>query len=337
MMMAASVCLSLAAQIAENIDYIRFMPPKTPENSTKWWASVIMAGPGWVVFGVAKQIMGVFLAVYVMSYLGGSEANATEPVHQFFAMYQSMMPRWLAVALAVILVVMSQIKINVTNAYSGSLAWTNAYSRMSKRHISRTAFVFLNVGISLALMEYNMFSVLSTVLGFYSNVAIAWIFIVAADIAINKSLLKISPVYPEFRRGMIPNFNPVGIGSLALSAAISLAMYFGAFGSLFTAYSAMAAAIIAVVATPLIALATKGKYYRRRTHDGIEEPLFDEHGNPSNTIYTCCVAGEEVERPDVIASAVAGPDGEKRYISSLALSLDKGGDHVLPADLKPRG
>lgn len=37
-----------------------------------------------------------------------------------------MMPHWLAITLAVILVVISQIKINVTNAYSGSLAWTNS-------------------------------------------------------------------------------------------------------------------------------------------------------------------------------------------------------------------
>src|SRR3954447_10872680 len=36
-MLAAGVCLSLIAQIAEQIDYLRFMPPKTPENSRKWW------------------------------------------------------------------------------------------------------------------------------------------------------------------------------------------------------------------------------------------------------------------------------------------------------------
>ena len=32
-LLAAGVCLSLIAQIAEQIDYLRFMPPKTPENS----------------------------------------------------------------------------------------------------------------------------------------------------------------------------------------------------------------------------------------------------------------------------------------------------------------
>lgn len=45
-MLAAGVCLSLIAQIAEQIDYLRFMPPKTPENAHRWWTAVIVAGPG---------------------------------------------------------------------------------------------------------------------------------------------------------------------------------------------------------------------------------------------------------------------------------------------------
>ncbi len=42
--------------------------------------------------------------------------------------------------LAVALVVISQIKINVTNAYSGSLAWTNSFTRVTK-HLPRPARV----------------------------------------------------------------------------------------------------------------------------------------------------------------------------------------------------
>src|ERR1700761_8985983 len=65
-MLAAGVCLSLIAQIAEQIDYLRFMPPKTPANSRRWWAAVITAGPGWVFFGAIKQVIGLFLAVYLI-------------------------------------------------------------------------------------------------------------------------------------------------------------------------------------------------------------------------------------------------------------------------------
>src|SRR6185437_14379768 len=37
MMLAAGVCLSLMAQIAEQIDYLRFMPPRTDANRKSWW------------------------------------------------------------------------------------------------------------------------------------------------------------------------------------------------------------------------------------------------------------------------------------------------------------
>ncbi|MBF6329010.1 purine-cytosine permease family protein [Nocardia transvalensis] len=327
---AAGVCLSLIAQIAEQIDYLRFMPPKTPENSRKWWGWVLLAGPGWVVFGAIKQVVGLFLAVYLIANLPGAQDIANQPVHQFLEIYRDMVPSWLAMTLAVVLVVISQIKINVTNAYSGSLAWTNSFTRVTKTYPGRLLFLGLNLAIALILMEANMFDFLNNILGFYANCGIAWIVTVATDIAVNKYLLKISPKEPEFRRGMLYNLNPVGPVGFGLSAVLSIMTFFGVFGEALKPYSPIVAVVIAFVATPLTALATKGKYYLRRTDDGIELPMFDEHGNPSGETLTCHITGMDFERPDMIASAVPGPAGEIQYISSLALSTDRSGAHVLP-------
>lgn len=332
MMLAAGVCLSLTAQIAENIDYLRFMPPKTAANNRSWWTAVICGGPGWVVLGAIKQIIGVFLAVYMISVVGQGTDLAVEPVNQFMTEYQQMMPGWLATTLAVILVVISQIKINTTNAYCGSLAWTNIYSRTFKRYPGRVWFVVFNVGISLALMEFNMFSVLGFVLSFYSNLAIAWIFTIAADIVVNKYLLGISPKVPEFRRGMLYDWNPVGVTSVLLSGGVSIAMFFGVFGEGIAAFSPLFAAGIAVVVTPLMAVLTKGQWYLRRQHDGIDLPMFDAEGNPVDDLLTCAITGEDCERPDMVASPVPDASGKTQYVSSLALTLDASGDHVLPAD-----
>ncbi|KAA0024670.1 purine-cytosine permease family protein [Antrihabitans cavernicola] len=329
-MLAAGVCLSLIAQIAEQIDYLRFMPPKTPENKRRWWSAVLLAGPGWVIFGAIKQVVGLFLAVYIIANVADGATVANQPVHQFLEIYQDMMPHWLAMTLAVILVVISQIKINVTNAYSGSLAWTNSFTRVTKHYPGRLVFVIFNVTIALILMEANMFDFLNTILGFYANCGMAWIVTVAADIVFNKYLLKLSPKVPEFRRGMLYDVNPVGFVSMALSAGISILVFFGAFGESIKPYSPIVAVVIALVAPPVLAIATKGKYYLRRTDDGIDLPMFDEHGNPSGEKLLCHVSGIEFERPDMIASNTPGPDGEKQYISSLSLSTDKTGEHVLP-------
>ena len=330
-MLAAGVCLSLIAQIAEQIDYLRFMPPRTPENNRKWWIATLTAGPGWVFFGAIKQIVGLFLAVYLIGISLDNAKIANEPVHQFVEIYRDFLPGWLAVTAAVVLVVISQIKINVTNAYSGSLAWTNSFTRVTKTYPGRLVFLVLNVAIAIVLMEANMFSFLSDLLNFYANCGIAWIVAVASDIAINKYVLKISPKEPEFRRGMLYSINPVGFVSVIVAAGASILVFFGAFGDTIQPYSPLVALILALVLPPIIAVATKGRYYLRRTDDGIDIPMYDEHGNPSDERLLCCVTGIEFERPDMIASAVPGPNGEKQYISSLALSCDKSGEHVLPA------
>ncbi|AHH22060.1 putative membrane protein [Nocardia nova SH22a] len=329
-LLAAGVCLSLIAQIAEQIDYLRFMPPKTPDNARKWWGWMLLAGPGWVIFGAIKQVVGLFLAVYLIANLPGAQNIANQPVHQFLEIYRDMVPSWLAMTLAVVLVVISQIKINVTNAYSGSLAWTNSFTRVTKTYPGRLVFLAVNLAIALVLMEANMFDFLNDILGFYANCGIAWIVTVATDITINKYVLKLSPKQPEFRRGMLYNFNPVGLVGFGLSAVLSIMTFFGVFGSALKPYSPIIAVVIALVATPLTAVLTKGKYYLRRDHDGIDLEMFDEHGNPSGETLTCHVTGLDFERPDMIASAVPGPEGEIQYISSLALSTDKSGDHVLP-------
>lgn len=329
-LLAAGVCLSLIAQIAEQIDYLRFMPPKTPENARRWWGWMLLAGPGWVIFGAVKQVVGLFLAVYLIANLPGAQDIANQPVHQFLEIYRDMVPSWLAMTLAVVLVVISQIKINVTNAYSGSLAWTNSFTRVTKTYPGRLVFLGVNLAIALILMEANMFDFLNDILGFYANCGIAWIVTVATDIAVNKYMLKLSPKQPEFRRGMLYNFNPVGLVGFGLSAVLSIMTFFGVFGAALKPYSPIVAVVIAVVATPLTAVLTKGKYYLRRGDDGIELDMFDEHGNPSGETLTCHVTGMDFERPDMIASAVPGPAGEIQYISSLALSTDKSGAHVLP-------
>lgn len=325
-LLAAGVCLSLIAQIAEQIDYLRFMPPRTPANRRSWWTWVLLAGPGWVVFGAIKQIIGLFLAVYLISRVAGSTPVANQPVHQFLLIYRNFMPGWLALTLAVILVVLSQIKINVTNAYSGSLAWTNSFTRVTKHYPGRVVFLAVNLVIALVMMEADMFDVLNTILGFYANCGMAWVVAVASDIVVNKYLLKLSPKTPEFRRGMLYAVNPVGFGSMLLAAGLSIVAFFGGLGPALRPYSPLVAIVVAFVMPPILAIATKGKYYLRRTHDGIDLPMYDEHGNPSAAQLKCHVCHHDYERPDVVACETHGA-----HICSLCLSTDKLADHLPPA------
>jgi hypothetical protein len=65
--------------------------------------------------------------------------------------------------------------------------------------------------------------------------------VVGTDIAVNKYLLTLSPIQPEFRRGMLYAVNPVGFGSMIVSAGVSIAVFFGAFGPAIQPFSALVA------------------------------------------------------------------------------------------------
>ncbi|MBO0842001.1 MAG: hypothetical protein J2O46_02360 [Nocardioides sp.] len=307
------VALSLIAQIGEQVDYLRFMPEKTVENAKKWWAAVLTAGPGWVILGALKQIGGAILAFAAVAG-GASIAVANEPIQQYVHANRG----WLggvAVGVSVFFVVLSQIKINVVNAYSGSLSWSNFFSRVLHYHPGRVVWIFLNIAISLTLMELNMFSFLNTLLGFYSNVAIAWIGAIVADLCVNKPL-GFSPPIIEFKRAHLYNFNPVGFGSMLIASVLSIMAFYNWFGDVLQAYSPFLAIAIAFVLSPLFAWATKGRYYIAREDDH-EAPLMVE-GQYAATMHDCAVCQTSYERPDV-----AHCPFHEGSVCSLCCSLEK--------------
>ena len=81
---AATVAAALIGQIAEQVDFLRFMPPLTRDNRVRWWSALIAAGPGWIVLGAAKMAGGAFLAFIVLQ----AElpiAHALEPTQMYLA------------------------------------------------------------------------------------------------------------------------------------------------------------------------------------------------------------------------------------------------------------
>jgi len=292
---ATGVALSLIAQIGEQVDYLRFMPDKSEsgksgDNRWKWWLAVMAAGPGWVLLGALKQWGGSFFTALAFKH-GVPMANANEPIQMYVQGFHAIFASPAAyLALATFFVILSQIKINVTNAYSGSLSWSNFFARFLHVHPGRVVWLLLNVGIALTLMELGVFSTLLWVLGFYSNVAIAWIGAVVADLVINKPL-GLSPNYIEFKRAHLYNFNPVGFGSMLIASAISVAAFFGLFGPTAQAFSTLIALGIAMVLSPIIAFATKGKYYIARKDSS---PML-----PGGELVTCSQCEFAFERLDM--------------------------------------
>ena len=260
---AATVAFSMMAQIGEQVDFLRFMPDKTPENKVRWWLALLAGGPGWVLFGAVRQILGALLADLAIHH-GISPIHAHEPTQMYLTAYKELFvnPK-LAIAGTTLFVIISQIKINVTNAYAGSLAWSNFFSRLTHSHPGRVIWLLFNVLIALLLMEFGVFSALEKVLGLFSHMSIAWICTIAAELMINKPL-GLSPNMIEFKRAYLPDLNPVGIISTLAASLISILAYADIFGEVAKAFSGFIALGLAFILTPTMAWLFGKKYYIAR-------------------------------------------------------------------------
>ncbi len=80
-------------------------------------------------------------------------------------------------------------------------------------------------------MELGVIHAVERVLGLYSNVALAWIGAIVADLVICKPL-GLSPKGIEFRRAYLYDINPVGVGSLIIASVYQMLCYWGVFGEI---------------------------------------------------------------------------------------------------------
>jgi signal transduction histidine kinase/purine-cytosine permease-like protein len=288
---ATGVLFALVVQIGEQADYLRFLPPKTERNRKAWWTAMLSAGPGWIVIGGLKIIAGSLLAFVAIR--AGSAANeAVMPMHMYIKAYQYVFDdRLVVLAVATVFVIISQIKINVTNAYGGSLAWSNCFARLAHYHPGRVVWLVFNVLIALMLTLLGIFGTLEAVLSVYSNVAIAWIGALLADLVVLKPL-GVSPAYIEFKRAHLYNINPVGCGALLIASVVSLNAYAGAFGEIARAYFAFIALGVAFLSAIAIAYATKGRYY-------IARPDLHFRNKETAESVRCCICERDYEPPDM--------------------------------------
>ena len=303
---ASAVILALMAQIGEQVDFLRFLPPQG-QRKFRHRIAVFLAGPGWVVVGAPKLLAGSFLVVLTLS-SGVPVDRASDPSQMYLTAFGYMTPSTtVAMLLMVAFVVVSQLKINVMNAYAGSLAWSNFFSRLTHSHPGRVVWLMFNVAIALLLMELGIYRLLEETLGIFSLIAMAWLCAISADLFVNKRL-GLSPPGIEFKRAHLYDINPVGLGTMALATIISLIAHFGFLGEMASALAPFIALVVAFIASPLLAWQTKGKYYLARKQ---------RHAWKTLPTLKCSICEHDFEPEDMAwCPAYSAP------ICSLCCSLD---------------
>lgn len=302
---ACTLIFVFVIQIGEQADYLRFLPQQQ-QAKRSWHLAVFLGGPSWILAGFLKVCMGMLLMLLAYQLLVPI-AELDNPTYLYWMAYQQFIPSpQIALLLTLLLVCLAQIKINVTNAYAGSLAWSNFFARLTHSHPGRIVWLIFNVLIAVVLMEMGIIHAVERILGLYSNLALAWIGAVVADLMICKPL-GLSPKGIEFRRAYLYDINPVGVGALVIASCVSMLCYLGVFGLTAKGLASFIALGTSMLCVPLIALLTRGKYYLARPPEQIA----------STPVATCVVCERDYEVADMAVCPAY-----QHSICSLCCSLE---------------
>ena len=316
---ASAVVFSLTVQIGEQVDYLRFLPPRSNANRKYWWMALLSAGPGWIVVGALKMLAGAYLGMLALQQ-GIARTDSIDPVYMYLNAWSAWLTPELALAMTGIFVIVCQFKINITNAYAGSIAWSNFFSRLTHSHPGRVVWLVFNVTIAWMLMELGVYQSLENTLSLYSILGVSWIGAIAADLAINKKL-GISPPGVHFKRAQLYDINPVGVCSMVIATAAGLLAFSGVWGTLLQSLATYFSLVIAVLLMPIIGLLTKGKYYvvaASFEKTGIDQQTaINVTPTGGSTVKTCSLCRNDYDLEDMISCPAY-----QQTICSLCCSLD---------------
>lgn len=234
-----AAALAVVSQVTISADLGRFIPPKRKNSGAflvGFLAQVLTFGGctilgGWLTLRFGESDPGIYLSVT--------------------------MGVW-----GVLFVIVTQIRINVTNVYSGSIVYSTLFQRLFHFSPGRHWWVVLTAVLGTGLMFGDIYANLNQVLTFEAVFIIAWVMAVVAHMSIVRRVLGLAGPESPYRKEELPAFNPVGLIAVAVALVIAVPLAFGIAGSLWVTLAPFVSGVIAFVIVPIVAVATKGRYYR---------------------------------------------------------------------------
>jgi purine-cytosine permease-like protein len=128
--------------------------------------------------------------------------------------------------LGLLLIAITQFRINVVNAYLASTNLQSFFSRLFRLNLPRVFWLVVAGAIGYVLMLTNIFSYVNDALAYQGIAIVAWVSIALTHIgwrALHGQMLE----QQEFRPGRIPAFNPGGIVAWGVATGVGLWMKIG--------------------------------------------------------------------------------------------------------------
>ena len=251
---------SLMAQIGEQVDYLRFLPGSSRRQPRALVGALYLsAGPGWIDSRHAEAAGRL-----VPRLSGDQRTGAADTRRRTDADVPGRLRLRLSIAAAgagaapALFVVVSQLKINVTNAYAGSHRLVELLLAPDPQPSRPRGLAGVQrADRAAADGARHLQGARAACSVFIPIVAVAWIGALVADLVINKPL-GLSPPDIEFKRAHLYDINPVGVGAMASRRLLShCRLSRRCSATMAQAFSPFIALARRLRAAPLIAWATK--------------------------------------------------------------------------------
>lgn len=164
----------------------------------------------------------------------------------------------------VLFVVVTQLRINVVNIYSSSISLTTIGKRISNRAPNRSFWVVIAIVVGTIAMLTDLYGRITSVMAFAAIFLLAWVMTVIADLLIVRKILKIVPEDDSpYRKGELPEFNPVGLISVGIAVVVGVPLGLGVAGPLGVTLAPFLSGLLPLLVVPIAAMLTRGRFYRR--------------------------------------------------------------------------
>lgn len=160
----------------------------------------------------------------------------------------------------VMVIIITQARINMNNVYSTAVGLATIANRLFNINLPRFMWVVITCLMCVVILTADLYSKATAVLGVWGIFLISWVGTVFADILFNRYLLKLTPDEYYYSQEQLRKVNPVGFVSLFSALIVAVPLSFGAAGPLGATIAPLVAFAITLIATPLSAYLTRGRF-----------------------------------------------------------------------------
>lgn len=264
---ATGITLAFVTQTGEQVDYLRF------SNASGQAASFfnLLGGIFWFLPVMANMAIGGIISFWLLAGMADS-VSAAQPYLMFsYVLGSGGFPHNAVFAIVVIFVLLSQLKINVTNIYSGSLAWSNFSARVTHVFPGRAFWAVFNTLLAFVIIESEIVEMPLYIFSIISILGLSWYGVLFTDITVNRAL-GLRPRKILFKRSQVPDIDPVGVIAMALGVAAGIAAKMHPEDTLLSSNAHFVSLGVSMACTVVLAALLRGRQVQASVQDDPKSP-----------------------------------------------------------------